>query len=274
MENQRSPHRLVIQHANLNPQPLAIEDGDALIGEYASFIFGTLYPSRPHEFDGLYMIPTFDEVLDLADRLSGERALTSPAKARVAVIPETKHPSYFQGLGLPLEPPLVEALVRHGLAGQDAPVVIQSFELSNLETLSGQVGARRLLLIDDLPLTVPGDTRTYGELLADLPALREKVDCLGVSRETIWGEDGPTSFLAEAQAAGLQVYVWTFRAEKPGASWNGDITQEIAAFLRLGVDGIFADQADLAVRARDSLASGGPGGPATPLAPPGAVGGP
>lgn len=42
VEGQRSPRRLVIQHANLNPRPVALEDGDTLIGVYASFIFGTL----------------------------------------------------------------------------------------------------------------------------------------------------------------------------------------------------------------------------------------
>jgi glycerophosphoryl diester phosphodiesterase len=48
---------------------------------------------RPNNtaFDGVYEIPTFDEVLKLAKR------------AGVGVYPETKHPSYFDSIGLSLE---------------------------------------------------------------------------------------------------------------------------------------------------------------------------
>lgn len=203
------------------------------------------WPDRPHEFDGLYAIPTFDEVLDLAERLGKARGRP------VAVIPETKHPSYFAGIGLPLEPPLIASLRSHGLGYSDDPVVIQSFELQNLAALKDQLGARRLLLIGDPAATIPGDTRTYGSVLSDLRALREAVECLGVPREMVWGDGGSTGFLEKAHAAGLQVYVWTFRAERPGPAGDGDVVSEIAAFLKLGVDGVFADQPDLAVRARD-----------------------
>jgi glycerophosphoryl diester phosphodiesterase len=234
-----------------------VVDGDTVDGWFAEdFTLAELrtlrvvqpWPDRPHDHDGLYLIPTFDEVLDLAARLGAARGRP------VAVVPETKHPSYFRALGLPLEPPLVEALRRHGVAtaNPSLPVIVQSFELANLQALAADVTVRRLLLVDAPTVTVPGDTRTYGDLLADLPALREKVECLGVSREMVWGADGPTDLLARAQAAGLQVFVWTFRAERPGPA-GADVVAEIAAFLRLGVDGVFADQPDLAVQARDSL---------------------
>ena len=50
----------------------------------------------------------------------------------VGVYPETKHPTYHQQLGLPLEGKLVDALRRAGLNRRGAPVIIQSFEQSNL----------------------------------------------------------------------------------------------------------------------------------------------
>lgn len=206
------------------------------------------WPERSHAYDGMYTIPTFDEVLELADRLGRERGLP------VAVIPETKHPSYFRALGLPLEPPLVAALRAHGLADANH-VILQSFEIANLEGLGDQLGVRRLLLIDAPERIVPGDDHTYGQLLSDLPALRVRVECVGVSREMVWGDRGPTEFLARAHSAGLQVFVWTFRTERPGNAWQGDIVEEIAAFLQLGVDGVFADQPDLAVRARELVAA-------------------
>src|SRR5688500_13064955 len=73
--------------------------------------------------DGRFAIPTLDEVVALA------------ARAGVGVYPETKHPTYFASLGLPLEPPLLAAL--EGFGG---PVFIQSFEAGNLRALRAQTG--------------------------------------------------------------------------------------------------------------------------------------
>lgn len=200
------------------------------------------WPDRPHEHDGKYLVPTFDEVLDLADRLGKARGRP------VTVVPELKHPTYFRSIGLPLEEPFVAALKQRGL-DRSPHVVVQSFELQNLEALGRELGIRRVFLVAHPDAVVPGDTRTYGALLADLPALRPKIEALGVPRELVWGPGGPTGFHAQARAAGLGVYVWTFRAERPGPAGNGDPVEEIAAFLRLGVDGVFADQPDLAVAA-------------------------
>lgn len=230
----------------------AVVDGEAVTGWFAEdFTLAELrtlrarqpWPDRPHDHDGLYLVPTFDEVLALAERLGRDRGRP------VAVVPETKHPSYFRALGLPLEPALVDALRRAG-RDQDRDVVVQSFELDNLVALGSELGVRRLLLVGEAKATIPGDIRTYGEVLADLPALAAQVDALGVPRELLWTTEGPTDFVARAHAAGLQVFVWTLRAERPGPAGGGDPVAEIAAFLRLGVDGVFTDQPDLGAAAR------------------------
>ena len=62
-------------------------------------------------YDGRYRVPTFDGVIWLAKRLT--RELGRP----IGIYPETKHPSYFQSIGLALEDPLVAAL-RDGEARQ------------------------------------------------------------------------------------------------------------------------------------------------------------
>ena len=80
--------------------------------------------NRPKQFDGLFKVPTFDEVLALARREGRKRGRT------VGVYPETKHPTYHQQLGLPLERRLVDSLKRAGLNHKGAPVIIQSFEQS------------------------------------------------------------------------------------------------------------------------------------------------
>src|SRR5215207_2432591 len=51
---------------------------------------------RNTAFDGQFEIPTLQEVIDLSRRLS--RELRRP----IGIYPETKHPTYFRALGLPL----------------------------------------------------------------------------------------------------------------------------------------------------------------------------
>src|SRR5690606_34024684 len=56
-------------------------------------------------FDGHFEIPTFDEVLALARSINEQRAEAARELRRappkpIGVYPETKHPSYFRGLGL------------------------------------------------------------------------------------------------------------------------------------------------------------------------------
>ena len=65
-------------------------------------------------FDGLYQVPTLDEVLDLA-----RHSRTCDGRP-VGVYPETKHPTYFDSIGLSLEEPLVAELDRNGFDGATA----------------------------------------------------------------------------------------------------------------------------------------------------------
>lgn len=142
------------------------------------------WAERPHDHDGLYTIPTFDEVLALADALQGEAGRT------IHVVPELKHGSHFQALELALEPRFEQALARWG--GDRRRVIVQSFELANLAAMSPGDGRTRLFLVDDLDRVIPGETRSYGQVLADLPALRRDAEAIGVSRDLLWGAQGPT----------------------------------------------------------------------------------
>src|SRR5262245_62162821 len=83
-------------------------------------------------YNGLFQVPTFQEVLDLRARLSKELG------REIGVYPETKHPTYFRAAGLPLEDPLVDILRSNGLAHPGAPVFVQSFEVTNLRDLHDQ----------------------------------------------------------------------------------------------------------------------------------------
>ena len=112
------------------------------------------------KYDGKFEVPTFQEVLDLRARLS--RKLHRP----LGVYPETKHPSYFRSIGLPIEPGLVRALDRYGLNRRGAPVFVQSFEQDNLRALDPWLKVPLVQLLDAKTLRPAANPAkpTYGEL--------------------------------------------------------------------------------------------------------------
>jgi glycerophosphoryl diester phosphodiesterase len=59
---------------------------------------------RNQSYNGQFEVSTLQEVIDLAKQKSAETG------REIGVVPETKHPSYFKSIGLPLEQRLVDAL--------------------------------------------------------------------------------------------------------------------------------------------------------------------
>ena len=216
-------------------------------------------------YDRRYRVPTLQQVIDLAQRLSRELDRT------IGVYPETKHPAYHRSIGLPLEPRLVRTLRRNGLDDEGDPVFVQSFEVANLRALDRQIDAP-LVQLYGAPDTRPADgTRlTYRELAtrAGLEGVAGYADGVGPSKDYVIGRaadgtllDEPTSFVADAHAAGLLVHPYTFRNENTflpadlrrgtDPSAFGDAFGEYARFFAAGIDGLFSDHPDTAVEARD-----------------------
>jgi glycerophosphoryl diester phosphodiesterase len=213
-------------------------------------------------YNGRYQVPTFQEVIDLARRLSRE------LDREIGVYPETKHPTYFQDIGLPLERPLVRTLRRNGLDGRRDKVFVQSFETGNLMDLDDEIDTP-LVQLFGAPASRPvGDSRTYAELATDagLRDVARYADGVGPSKDYIVprGPAGnslaPTDFVQRAHRAGLLVHPYTFRNENnflplelrsgPNLADYGDAFSEYEQFYRLGVDGLFSDNPDTAVEAR------------------------
>ncbi|RRO13207.1 glycerophosphodiester phosphodiesterase [Saccharopolyspora rhizosphaerae] len=224
---------------------------------------------RPHNtvHDGLYEVPTFQEVLDLRARLSEELGRD------IGVAPETKHPSYFRKLGLPLEPRLVAALERNDLNDEDAAVAVQSFEVGNLEELDERLQVRLVQLISSSgapqDFVEAGDPRTYADMVKPegLAEIATYADVIGPDTKVILPVDEddhltePTTVVADAHAAGLEVVPYTVRAEntflpadfrssEDPAQW-GDVLGFFDVLYDQGVDGIFSDMPDLAITARE-----------------------
>jgi glycerophosphoryl diester phosphodiesterase len=221
-------------------------------------------------YNDQFDIPTLQEVVDLVRKESKAKNRT------IGIYPETKHPTYFKSIGLPMEKRLVDLLVASGYRGKDAAVYLQSFEVANLKELRALTTMRITQLIDN-PLNPPASNgapqnapydfvaakngRTYADMVtpAGLKEIAAYADVVSpyktvIIPRTAANELGaPTSFVADAHAAGLKVHTWTFRPENPflptsmrapvvtSPSQRGDGIAEITAYLKAGIDGFFTD---------------------------------
>ncbi len=241
---------------------------------------------RPMQFNGLYSIPTLDEVI----------ALAKSANRTVGIYPEIKHSTFHAtvaGFGSNVfEDKLLATL--HAAFGNSAaaPVFIQSFEVSNLQYLNGKTSIRLVQLIDaddvnndgSLSLVAPfrqpydfvakGDARTFADLLTDpgLAFVKSYADAIGPWKPYLvktvndgverTGDaaltaadrrvDGSTGVIERAHARGLLVHTWTFRNDA-GTYGFKDPQKEIEYYFKLGVDGLFTDFPATGVAARGAL---------------------
>jgi glycerophosphoryl diester phosphodiesterase len=224
-------------------------------------------------YDGLYGVPTLDEVLELREELSRELG------REVGVYIETKHPTYFDSIDLSLEEPLVEDLDEARLDRRGAPVFLQSFETANLRELDEVVDVPLVQLLSatgaPADLVAAGDPRTYADLSTaeGLAEVGEYADGVGpekaqvIPREADGTLGEPTSFVADAHAADLLVHPYTFRneneflpaelrdpGEEPGA--HGRAIEEQLVFWGTGIDGLFTDNPDTGVVTRELFLDG------------------
>lgn len=204
-------------------------------------------PFRDASWNGRFEVPTLEEVLELARRRNA------------GVYPETKHPTYFRSIGLPLEETLVETLRERSV-----PIYIQSFETGNLKALRGMTDLPLIQLLDSQggPYDLQGAGRTYRDLAtpSGLAEIAGYADGIGPNKRLIVPArpDGrletPTALVGDAHRAGLLVHPWTFRSDGPFLSpdYEGEPEREYEQLFALGVDGVFSDFPDVAIRARDA----------------------
>jgi len=232
------------------------------------------------QYDGQFEVPTLSEIVALAKSMSAKTGRT------IHLYPETKHPSYFQSIGLPLEERLLTVLAQDDYSARRATIFIQSFETANLKSLRARIGKnhptyRLVQLMDEDKVQPPdlvlaGSKRTYGDLMTatGMQEVATYADGVGPYKLSIIPQDSkgnlgtPTALVANAHAAGLRVHPYTFRPENnflptslksngSAASRNVDgSVAEIQAYLKAGIDGFFTDDPAVGRRAVDSFKRG------------------
>ena len=110
---------------------------------------------RPQQFNGLYKIVTFQEIIDLAKKYSVNGRT-------VAVYPETKNPTYHRELGLPLEDKLIDLIKAAGWNTKESPIFVQSFEPGSLKYMKSKgLNTKLIQLIDADDIDLATGTLTF-----------------------------------------------------------------------------------------------------------------
>jgi glycerophosphoryl diester phosphodiesterase len=142
----------------------------------------------------------------------------------IGVYPETKHPSYFRAIGLPLEDSLLAVLARHGYRQRGDAVFIQSFEVGNLEALRARTTLRlvQLVNLDGVPpdVAAAGGTTRYADLITRGAAWGWRATPTrsgSTSGSSCRAVAGDTAGHPHARCArgGTLVHVWTMRWIRP-----------------------------------------------------------
>jgi len=213
-----------------------------------------------------------EPILRLSDLLELVDQHPEAQRRQLQVVAEIKHASYFESIGLPLDE--LFATEVSGWATVDN-LIIESFEQSVLHRIRDRgIPGKLVFLLEsrgapsDLVSRFGAQARNYAEHLteAGLAQLALEVDGISVDKKMLMVKDlpgnltGTNDLVPRAHAAGLLVFCWTLRAENRFLPKNlrsskqpeqfGDWLGEFRMLLDSGLDGVFADQPDLAVSAR------------------------
>ncbi|NED22029.1 glycerophosphodiester phosphodiesterase, partial [Streptomyces sp. SID9913] len=228
--------------------------------------------NRPHNtlYNGRWEIPTFEEVLRWQDEQTRRRG------KQVWIYPEIKHPTYFRALGLGLEERVARLLRRHRKDRRNSPVVLQSFEPTSIQRLDGLVDNPLVVLLSDAgtrpwDFVESGDPRTVADLITrrGLKEIASYAQGIGPTLDLVIPRDSagrltePTTLVRDAHRAGLVLHPYTLRNENPflpadfrkGSEPDayGDVFGAYRAYFATGIDGVFTDQPDTGILAREDF---------------------
>lgn len=206
-------------------------------------------------FDGLYQVPTFEEIVALVRAKEAETGRT------VGLYPELKHPTMLlEQAGIDSVDLLATALRKAGLADADNRVFVQVFEVAPLQRLNRLVDVPLILLISSEGGPYDEKGLRWSDMMtpSGLAEVARYADGIGPFMGHVLRPDGtPTRLVADAHAAGLKVHPWTLRKENtflppalqnpggPGAT--GKVAEFVGLLKRAGVDGVFTDDPALVV---------------------------
>lgn len=287
-DNELSSTTNVAEHPEFsNRRRTEIIDGEQMTGWFVSdFTYREIKTLRAREripeirvnnakFDGQFEIPSWEEIIDFV------AAQSATVGRQIGLVPELKHSSYFANIGLSLEDSFL-AIVNDHSHTRTAPLIVQSFEVSNLINLRKKIQNSsniRLMQLTGAPKQRPADfvlakkETTFGDMTSKvgLQIVRTYADIVAPPTRVLVPVDSgqrmlaPSRIISDAHDVGLVVHTWTFRPENRFLAANfrnldgenarnetGSI-KEMQFFIALGIDGFFTDDSVLGRRAVDEV---------------------
>ncbi len=171
-----------------------------------------------------FQIPTLEEMISMTVHLESKLG-------PLGIAPEIKSPSLHGEAGAPIVRIVADLLKASGHATDPSRCILQSFEPKALVELRQDHGVTATLLE-----LLSGDPPSAAELVA----IAARADAIGPPKSMIEATAG--QLVKDAQALGLVVIPYTFREDE---------SETRRYFRDYGVDGLFSDFTDVAVRARD-----------------------
>jgi len=206
---------------------------------------------RTKLYDGLFTIPSLDEIMNLAKTSYNSTGRT------VGLYVELKHPSFFKSLGFPMEDMLITALSTAGyqttgtnvpnqINRDIVPIVIQCFEAATLQYFH----AKTTLPLVQLLETQPRSAWTK-ENLAKIASYAQGI---GPNKETLGNlpYSQAIDLLQSVREYPLVLHPWTFRADSgiEKKFHNNFNTELLYFYCCLGMDGLFSEFPD---RSREAI---------------------
>ncbi|CAN5303096.1 glycerophosphodiester phosphodiesterase [soil metagenome] len=214
--------------------------------------FPDIRPSSAARND-THALMSLDELVFLVERSNARNG------THTGICIEFKSPAYFRRLGLPLDQLLSDTIARNPTAFASTAIMIEAEDQSWLRALRHRVTFPLIQLIDRHSLHLASreglrNIATYASGIAPHKHLVVGLDAEGRL-------DSETGLVAAAHAQALTVIVWTLRNENrflPAQMHSsaedrdyGHAASEYTAYLDAGVDALFSDFPDTAVRARE-----------------------
>ena len=195
----------------------------------------------------------------LEDEIELIQGLNKSTGGNIGIYPESKNPTFHLSEGKDLSRAILMTLKKYGYNDKDSKAYFQTFEIEELKRVHE-------VLLPELEMDVKlvqlmGNDELYNDIITakGLKALATYADGIGPSIYLITtSEDNGatyqvTDLVKDAHAAGLDVHPYTFRRESFAVPpYAGDLNGLLDIFFnKIGVDGVFSDFPDLAVKFRD-----------------------
>ena len=207
------------------------------------------FPARFPPEMAIFRIATLEQELAL---IAG---LNRSMHRNVGIYPEIKHPQWHRAHGVDLSRLLIDKLHAHGYQDAGAAAFVQCFDSAELRRVHDELGCKLKLV------QLVGAEAEYAPLLSHegLAQIARYADALGSSYAQLLAAEEPhggaqqSELAREARRAGLALHPYTFRRDEL-PSYATSLDELLSLFIaQVGIDGLFCDQPDVAVRVRDRL---------------------